>query len=210
MDKQKLQKLNFQNLLNASKLLKNVEHFIFYGTLLGLTREQRIIRGDDDVDIMVNLKHKKTVLKKIKLNSSFKIHKKVCNKYFVQFIKKEKNLTSFLDFYFFTKSSKGNFIIDRHNWLAHINDSNFALHFPNDMIFPIKKDKNFKTIFIPNKPVALLKLLYGKTWRSPLKKNIEYRVEIKNNKPHIIRRSLIGGITRSIKEKINKTYRKLS
>ena len=147
----------------------------------------------------------------MKLNKSFKINKKVSNKYFTQFIKKKDNLMNFVDFYFFTKNSKDNYIIDRHNWLANIFDSNFALHFPSKMIFPIKNDKNFKTIFIPNKPKSLLKLLYGKTWFSPLKKNIEYRVEIKNNKPLIIRRSFLGSITRWFKGKINtKKYNKVT
>ena len=206
----KLQKLNLQNLLDVSKILQNVEHFVFYGTLLGLIREQKIIRGDDDVDFMTNLKNKKIVLKKMRINKSFKINKKVSNKYFTQFIKKKNNLMSFVDFYFFTKNPKDNFIVDRHNWLSNIHDSNFALQFPNKMIFPIKNDKNFKTIFIPNKPEALLKFLYGKTWLSPLKKNIEYRVEIKNNKPLIVRRSFIGSITRLIKGKINKRYKKVT
>ena len=133
----RLQKLNLQNLLDVSKILQNVEHFIFYGTLLGLIREQKIIRGDDDVDIMVNLKHKNKILKKMKINKSFKINKKVSNKYFTQFIKKKDNLISFVDFYFFTKNSKDNYIIDRHNWLSLVHDSKFALHFPNKMIFGV-------------------------------------------------------------------------
>jgi phosphorylcholine metabolism protein LicD len=201
-----LQKLNFQNLLLVSKLLKKVEHFVFYGTLLGLIREQKIIDGDDDVDFMVNLKNKKNVIRKMKLNKSFKINKKVSNEYFTQFIKKKNNLISFVDFYFYTKSQKNDYIIERHNWLANIYDQNFALHYSTKMVFPIKKDKKFKTISIPNNPVSLLKILYGKKWIFPLKKNIQYRVEIKNNKPFIIRRSFLGSITRWFKELLNKKF----
>ncbi len=204
----KIQKLNFQNLIQVSALLKNIKHFIFYGTLLGLIREKNIIPGDDDIDIMVNIKDKNKVLKIMMQNKTFKFNKKVSNKYFAQFIKKKNNISSFIDFYFFTQNFKKNFIIERHNWLAHINDGNFALHFPNNMIFPIRKHKEFKSLSIPNKPKSLLKFLYGKSWRLPLKKNTEYRVEIKNNKPIIIKRSFIGSITRLIKAEINKTYKK--
>jgi phosphorylcholine metabolism protein LicD len=206
--KNNLQKLNFQNLIDVSKILKSVEHFVFYGTLLGLIREQNIILGDDDVDFMINLEFKKKVLTKMKFNKSFKINKKVCNRYFAQFIKKKNNLVSFVDFYFFTSKLKDNYIVERHNWLANINDNNFALHFPKKMIFPIKKDKNLKNFFIPNKPKSLLKFLYGKTWHSPLKKNIEYRVEIINNKPLMINRSFVGSITRWLKEIVNNKFKK--
>ena len=61
-DKNKLQELNFQNLISVSPLLKNIEYFIFYGTLLGIIRENNIIKGDDDIDFLVNHKFKKTLL----------------------------------------------------------------------------------------------------------------------------------------------------
>ena len=43
-------------LLRFSKELQNmnVEHFVFFGTLLGLTRAGKPIKGDDDVDFYVN------------------------------------------------------------------------------------------------------------------------------------------------------------
>ena len=72
----KLQKLNLQNLLDVSKILQNVEHFVFYGTLLGLIREQKIIRGDDDVDFITNLKNKKIVQKKCELINLLRLIKK--------------------------------------------------------------------------------------------------------------------------------------
>ena len=68
----KLQNLNFQNLIFISKIIKDIEHFIFYGSLLGIIRDQNIIKNDDDVDFLINHKFKKVVLKKMKLNSSFK------------------------------------------------------------------------------------------------------------------------------------------
>ena len=60
----KLQNLNFQNLIFISKIIKDIEHFIFYGSLLGIIRDQNIIKNDDDVDFLINHKFKKVVLKK--------------------------------------------------------------------------------------------------------------------------------------------------
>ena len=211
MDKQNnLQKLNLQNLLTVSKILKNIEHFVCFGTLLGLIREQKIIHGDDDVDFFVDYKNKKKIIQKIKLNKSFKVNKKVSNKHFIQFTNKKNNLMSFIDFYFYSKFPENNYIIERQNWLGHINDANFALHIPNKLIFPIKRDKNFNSVFIPNKPEKVLNFLYGESWLSPLKKDIEYRVEIKNNKPFMVRRSFLGSLTRWFKSKMDsKKYKKI-
>ena len=107
-DKNKLQELNFQNLISVSPLLKNIEYFIFYGTLLGIIRENNIIKGDDDIDFLVNHKFKKTLLRRMKLDKSFKVNKKVCNEYFIQYIKKYKGLKTFVDFYFYVNNSKKN------------------------------------------------------------------------------------------------------
>ena len=68
----KLQKLNFQNLKSVSNIIKNLEHFIFYGSLLGIIRDQNIIKNDDDIDFLINYKLKKKVLDKMKLYTSFK------------------------------------------------------------------------------------------------------------------------------------------
>ena len=50
-------KYNAQNLKEVLPLLDGLDYFIFYGTLLGLVREGDILEKDDDIDIMVDLKH---------------------------------------------------------------------------------------------------------------------------------------------------------
>ena len=45
----------FKNLLHISKLINEFEYFVFFGTLLGLVRENNIIQGDDDIDFYVNI-----------------------------------------------------------------------------------------------------------------------------------------------------------
>ena len=43
---------NENNLIYFSKLFINVEYFIFFGTLLGITRDKGLIDGDDDIDFL--------------------------------------------------------------------------------------------------------------------------------------------------------------
>jgi len=203
----KLQELNFQNLISVSSLIRNIEHFICYGTLLGIIRDKNIIKGDDDVDFMVNFKSKKLLLKKMKLNKKFKMNKKVSNDYFAQFIKKDETLKTFVDFYFYIEDSKKNYIIEKHNWLGMIRDKRLAIHFPKKIIFPIIKGKRFN---MPNKSKAVCKFLYGTTWSKPLKKNINYRTEVVNNKPLMIKRSYLGSLTRKFKNILNiNNYKKI-
>jgi len=197
------QDLNFNNLLTISKIFYKIEHFICYGTLLGITRDKNIIKGDDDVDFLINYKNKNKVLKKMKSFKSFKLNKKVTNKFFLQFIKTDQGLKTFVDFYFYINNTNKNYIIEKHNFLSNIKNPKFAIHIPKKIIFPIKKDKNLKIISIPNKPKELCKFLYGDSWKTPLKKNFGYRMEIVNHKPLLIKRSYAGTLTRQFKKKFN-------
>ena len=54
-----LQNRYLDDLKYISKLLEKYSPFIFYGTLLGITRERSLIKNDDDVDILVDFKYKK-------------------------------------------------------------------------------------------------------------------------------------------------------
>ena len=46
---------NFLNLKFFSKIISKIEHFVFFGTLLGLVRDGNLIEGDDDIDFYVNI-----------------------------------------------------------------------------------------------------------------------------------------------------------
>ena len=54
-----IQKLNLENLLIISSALKKEKNFIFYGTLLGIVREKNILKGDDDIDLLIDIEQKK-------------------------------------------------------------------------------------------------------------------------------------------------------
>ena len=62
---------NFENLNYVANKLLNIEWFIFFGTLLGYTRENNIIKNDDDIDIYVNLDFRQDVIKTFKNTDLF-------------------------------------------------------------------------------------------------------------------------------------------
>ena len=183
-----LKKNNLNNLIFISKILKKFENFIFYGTLLGFVRDRNIIEGDDDVDILVNIKHKKKVLKAIKKQKYFKINQKKSNFYFIQLINRADNISTFVDLYFYVSDPKKKYIEEKHNFLSSVNLPSHSIHVPKKMIFPIKKNKKHLHINFPRMPRQLCKFLYGKEWITPMKKNSGYRMEIINHKPKLIKK----------------------
>lgn len=197
-----LKKLNLENLLLISKKFKKYNCFVFYGTLLGLTRENDIIKNDDDIDFLIDIKFKKKFIEEIKKLKLFKINKKTCNSYFIQLIRKYNNVNTFVDFYFYLNFSKKNYIEEKHNWLSFISSQKHSLFIPKNLVFPLKKDKKFPNVFFPNNRKSMCKFLYGSNWYKPLIKNEEYRMEIINNKPKLIKRSFLGKMTRYIKKLI--------
>ena len=203
-----IQKLNLENLLIISSALKKEKNFIFYGTLLGIVREKNILKGDDDIDLLIDIKQKKKIINIIKKLDIFKINKKVINKNFCQLIRKEKNIKTFVDLYFYTNNPNKNYIEEKHNFLSSVKLKSHSIHIPKKMVFPLKKSRKFKNVYLPNKCEKLCHYLYGDTWTKPLKKNTGYRMEIVNHRPKLIKRSKIGGITRSIKLFFNNKFEK--
>ena len=209
MNKNKLlQKLNLENLLIICSAFKKEKNFIFYGTLLGMVREKNILKGDDDIDLLIDIRLKKKIINIIRRLKIFKINKKVTNKNFLQLIRKDKSIKTFIDLYFYTNNPNKNYIEEKHNFLSSINLKSHSLHIPKKIIFPLKKSKKFKNVYLPNMCKKVCHYLYGDTWKKPLKKNTGYRMEIINHKPKLIKRSKIGGITRSIKVLFNNKFKK--
>ena len=95
---------NFDSLFKAASSVRKLAHVPYSNFKVGaafLTEDNKIITGDDDVDLLINYKYKNKVLKKMISNKSFKINKKVSNKFFVQYIKDDISITSYVDFYFY-------------------------------------------------------------------------------------------------------------
>ena len=94
-------------------------------------------------------------------------------------------------------------LFEKHNFLSNFKDPKFSIHFPKKFIFPTKKDKYYKIVSLPKKPEMMCHFLYGVEWKTPLKKNISYRMEIVDNKPLLIKRSFLGSLTRWFKTKLS-------
>ena len=182
---------NRDNLVTISKLFEDIDHFIFFGALLGLTREQDLIEGDDDIDILVPIENRDSIIQKISSINSFKINfDKECNQsaYFLQVDSSINNRSSLIDFYFYENNTEDDFIVDRWNFLAKFKNPECALHIPKKFIFPIVHEEYFgQKIKLPSDKELLCEWLYGKSWRTPRKKHVSYVIRIIKNRPILIK-----------------------
>ena len=158
--------------------------------------------------MLIDIKLKKKILNIIKKIKIFKINKKVINKNFIQLVRKEKNIKTFIDLYFYINDPNKNYIEEKHNFLSSINLKSHSLHIPKKMVFPLKESEKFNNVYLPSKSLKLGHYLYGNTWRQPFKKNTGYRMEIVDHQTKLIKRSKVGGITRSIKLLFNNKFQK--
>jgi phosphorylcholine metabolism protein LicD len=179
---------NEDNLLYFSKLFNNVEYFIFFGTLLGITREKGLIDGDDDIDFYVNLKDRSKLIDNLKNNNievdlTLSVNK---NNHFLQIKRVVNNKVLIADFYFYETDIEKNFIIERWNLEGGTNDVSKHLRIPKIFIFPLKKIL-FKSveISIPKEGELICEFLYGINWKKKLKKDKEYTIKVINGKPYL-------------------------
>jgi phosphorylcholine metabolism protein LicD len=179
---------NENNLIYFSKLFNNVEYFIFFGTLLGITREKGLIENDDDIDFYVNLKDRSKLIDNLK-NANIEVDLTLSvnkNDHFLQIKRVVNNQVLIADFYFYETDIEKNFIIERWNFEGGINDTSKHLRIPKIFIFPIKKIL-FKSVEIstPKEGELICEFLYGINWKKKLKKNKEYTIKVINGKPYL-------------------------
>ena len=170
-----------------SKLLNNkCENFIFYGTLLGIVRENKLIKGDDDIDFYVNKKDRNKLIK-ILSNKGFDLNLNLYpnnTEYFFQINQKIDGKNIVCDFYFYDSESSKLYLEDKWNFIGNPNTEKNTLLVPKKLIFPLKKKFfNNHELFFPKHPKQVCKYLYGKNWKIPMKKEIEYKILIINGKP---------------------------
>lgn len=181
-----------ESLKIISKILikKKIEHFVFFGTLLGLTRRKKLIKGDDDLDFYVNIKHRKKLINSLTQKRIEVLLNKTPNttNYFLQInFKNNKKNESKIDFYFYDSAICKNFIFERWNFDGKPFDKKKILKIPKILLFPIisRKFENF-TVQLPNKPELTCEYIYGDKWRNKLKKDIEYEMRIIDGKPVLV------------------------
>jgi len=179
---------NQENLFFFTNILKNIEHFVFFGTLLGLTRDKQLIEGDDDVDFYINLKNRNELIKvliknNIDVDLSLSINK---TDYFLQIKRNFNNKNLICEFYFYDDQIDNKYIYERWNFDGRPHDSNKILKIPKVFIYPIKKELFKKTyISFPKENELICEYLYGSTWKKKLKKDKEYEISVINGKPYL-------------------------
>ena len=155
----------------------NLEHFVFYGTLLGFVREGKPIEGDDDVDILVNKKHFNEVKALVK-TMNFSIHDGEfpnTTNFFLQAHGRIEGTIVLIDFYFYDFDSDPHFILEHWNQFGKVEDEDSILKLPKALIFPLKKEKfSDLEINIPCHSEVICEYLYGRSWRIPLNYGTEY------------------------------------
>ena len=173
--------LNLKNLMLLSTRMSEVEYFIFFGTLLGYLREGNLIKEDDDIDFYVNIRDQDKIVNILDSLDFIYSHSTI---YFVQASRIIEGVNTFVDFYFYENYLESDHLIERWNFLFSPNDAEKHLHIPKKIIFPIRQGeiRNIK-INIPFDVDACCRYLYGDHYKTPLKKEDQYKIKIVNNKP---------------------------
>jgi hypothetical protein len=169
-------KYNLFSLSLVAPLIKDMDYFLFFGSLLGYHREGNLLAKDDDLDIFINQKHTKEViliLKKI----GFKI--RVLNPSFIQGTTRVGKTQIYVDFFMYQVEKEN--VIDRWNFSMGIGS---AMHVPCDILFPTQDASIGSLHFkVPHDPEACCRFVYGENYMKPMRKVSEYRMSIVNHKP---------------------------
>jgi phosphorylcholine metabolism protein LicD len=179
------EEINLINLTETCKALNNnnISYSVFFGTALGIQRNNSVIDGDDDVDILVHSDYYNEI-KTIMENIGYEVQCCDVKNIFIQFSKNIHNKKVILDIYFYCDHNNDNINL-KWNFRPEWNIESNHLIIPKSMIFKTKTIKiNGVDIHIPNKLEETCKFLYGDKYNERLKRN-EYSIKIVNNKPQI-------------------------
>lgn len=177
--------LNRRNLLDVSEILNknSIDYSVFYGTALGIQRNNDILDHDDDVDFIINsskINEVKTILSSAGFSPSVFSHG-----IFLQMTRVLDGTLTYVDFYSYTQINEDT-LMDMWNFRGIINSQKTHLYFDKSMLLPTK-EHNFqnKIIRVPNDINLTCEFLYGTRYKETLIKGLDYIMEVKNNKPHI-------------------------
>jgi hypothetical protein len=176
---------NQENLTYFCKILEGIEHFVFFGTMLGLERDGGVIEGDDDIDFYVPVEERLQLIARLEENGIYIDGREKPNNtpYFLQarrFIGRSEVLA---DFYLFEDNGHG-VLKDRWNFDGQVANLDMILHVPSELVYPLRKQEFFgNQVNLPHNSRALCKFLYGPKWHQRLQKGTAYRTVIWRNKP---------------------------
>lgn len=173
-------------LQQSKKILEGIEHFVFFGTLLGLTREGRPISGDDDIDYYVKKSEQDLLLSRLS-SMGIQIDRSVpWNKsrdFFQIFLQTDSTETA-VDFYFYENDANRDYIWDRWNFSGTPDKQSTWMKTPSPFIFPLQIETfDSVTTFVPNKKKLTCEWLYGSSWQTPKKKKLQYQIKVIAGKP---------------------------
>lgn len=192
---------NRKNLVFFSEVLEQVEHFAFFGTLLGLERDGDLIEGDDDIDFYVPMRERENLISKL---ADYGLSVK-CDEapndtpYFLQARREIAGIEVLADFYLFEEIAN-EFLVDRWNFSGNVSYLDMSLHIPKKLIYPLQKREFFgQQVSLPNRTRELCEFLYGSTWKQKLQKGTCYKTLIWRNKPVVFVGKFSYAIYKSMK-----------
>lgn len=152
--------LRFIDALNMLKEL-NIKPIIFYGSLLGYTRENDFIEGDNDIDFLISKEDMDTLKRSHYCREKHIIGYFLKNKHYTLENIPYMNIrfsSGIVDFYQYT-IIEDKFVIE---WEGNVT-------FKKDDILPfIPVQFKNEEIYIPNKPENVVSDMYGDNWKIPL------------------------------------------
>lgn len=175
MKKSVSKEANRNNLFYFVSIIGDLDYFPFHGTLLGLVRDGDVIDGDDDVDIFVNMKDREIffdILQKSEFNIDLNNDLNQCSPYFIQLTRETNGAEGIVDVHFFIEES--GYIVDWQSAYAWETGNN-PFKVLSSLIYPLQTGLiNNLEIKLPRYPIGCCRVIYGKSWRIPRKKYIDY------------------------------------
>ncbi|WP_340300715.1 LicD family protein [Roseobacter sp. HKCCD5988] len=201
--------INLENLRIISELMPEIPFFLFFGSLLGVVREKNLLLYDDDVDLLVDIKFYDEVVAILKSDKCpFDVDfSKEINKtgYFLNCKNNISGYKSQLDFYFYVDDQECDYIVEKWNFrgFSEVHNENFDIHIPKNLVFPLSDFvfSNGLNVKIPKQSKNVVAWLYGDDWKTPLSKGNQYIMEVKENKPCLVRIGILRYIYMALKKR---------
>lgn len=147
-----------------------IPHFVFYGSMLGLCRDGRMIDGDDDVDFLVDDRYYDQTLSLLSRNGCRP--RNLMRSVFSYFTARG---GSQIDLYFYKNAE--NSLIEKWNFCG---SELKEIHIPKHLVLPVADVDGIKC---PNDMKSCCEYLYGTLWRTRLEKNSDYHISVVDGKP---------------------------